>query len=82
MKDLGELRHFLGIELARSSEGILMSQRKYALGMILEVGLIGSKPKWTQMEQNLKLTNNEYDVSFQTNSSDDFLRMEKCIKDW
>lgn len=59
-----------------------MSQRKYALEMISEAGLIGAKPKWTPMEQNLKLTNNEYDVSFQTNSSDDFLRIEECIKDW
>ena len=31
MKDLGELRYFLGIEFARSQEGIVMHQRKHSL---------------------------------------------------
>ncbi|XP_019256320.1 PREDICTED: uncharacterized protein LOC109234707 [Nicotiana attenuata] len=41
---------------SKSSEGIFMSQRKYALEMISEARLSGSKPKKTPMEQNLKLT--------------------------
>ncbi|XP_070038341.1 uncharacterized mitochondrial protein AtMg00810-like [Nicotiana tomentosiformis] len=56
LKDLGELRYFLGIEFARSIEGILMSQRKYALEMISGVGLAGLNPKDTPMEQNIELT--------------------------
>lgn len=51
----------LVIELARSSEEILLSQRKYALERILETGLNDSKPQWTPMEQNLKLINSEYE---------------------
>ena len=33
MKDLGHLKYFLGIEVSRSSEGIL-SQRKYVLDLL------------------------------------------------
>ncbi|XP_070014634.1 uncharacterized mitochondrial protein AtMg00810-like [Nicotiana sylvestris] len=39
MKDLRELKFFLGIEFARSKKGILMCQRKYALELISEEGL-------------------------------------------
>ena len=61
MKDLGELKFFLGIEFARSQKGIVMSQRKYALELISELGLSGTKPVNTPLETNLKLTSNDYD---------------------
>ncbi|KAL3346767.1 hypothetical protein AABB24_025289 [Solanum stoloniferum] len=61
MKDLGELKFFLGIECARSSKGIHMSQRKYALELIAECGLGGAKPAGTPLEQNKKLTFVQYD---------------------
>ena len=34
IKDLGELKYFLGIEFSRSKRGIFMSQRKYALDIL------------------------------------------------
>jgi len=55
MKDLGHLKYFLGIEVARSPEGIFLSQRKYCLDVIEECGLSGSKPAETPLEQNHKL---------------------------
>lgn len=55
MKDLGILRYFLGIEVARSPEGIYLCQRKYALDIITETGLLGVKPASFPLEQNHKL---------------------------
>ncbi|GAA0172344.1 transmembrane signal receptor [Lithospermum erythrorhizon] len=55
MKDLGKLKYFLGIEVGRNPEGIFLCQRKYALDIISEIGLLGSKPVAFPMEQNQKL---------------------------
>lgn len=44
IKDLGPLKYFLGIEVARGPKGLFLSQRKYALEIVDECGLLGSKP--------------------------------------
>ena len=54
-KDLGKLHYFLGIEVARSKEGISLSQRKYVLDILEETGLLRSKPVETSMDPNVKL---------------------------
>jgi hypothetical protein len=40
VKDLGQLKYFLGIEIARSSKGIVLSQRKYVLDLLNETELL------------------------------------------
>ncbi|KAL0427329.1 UNVERIFIED_CONTAM: Retrovirus-related Pol polyprotein from transposon RE1 [Sesamum latifolium] len=54
-KDLGVLKYFLGIEIARGSTGLFLSQRKYALDIISETGLLWAKPASFPIEQNHQL---------------------------
>jgi len=60
VKDLGQLRYFLGIEVSRSKKGILLNKRKYALELISEAGLSGAKSLFTPIKLNKKLTTAEY----------------------
>ncbi|XP_074556441.1 uncharacterized protein LOC141812295 [Curcuma longa] len=55
IKDLGVLKYFLGMEFARSKEGIFVNQRKYILDLLGETGLLGCKMVETPIEANLKL---------------------------
>ncbi|CAL2255384.1 unnamed protein product [Prunus armeniaca] len=55
MKDLGALKYFLGIEIARSKTSIFLSQRKYVMDLLTETGMFGCKPADTSIEMNHKL---------------------------
>lgn len=56
MKDLGNLQYFLRMEIARSREGILVSQRKYILDLLKETGMLSCKPTNTPMDPYIKLS--------------------------
>lgn len=55
VKDLGPLKYFLGMEFARSQEGIFVNQRKDILDLLKETGLLGCKAAETPIEANIKL---------------------------
>ncbi|KAH9658679.1 protein kinase domain-containing protein [Citrus sinensis] len=55
IKDLGQLKYFLGMEVARSKKGIVVSQRQYILDLLKETGMSGCKPSDTPIEANSKL---------------------------
>ena len=55
IKDLGALKYFLGMEFARSKEGIFVNQWKYVLDLLDEIGMLGCKPAETPIELNVKL---------------------------
>ena len=54
-KDLGKLKYFLGIEITRSNSDVVMSQRKYVLYILEEIGILDCKPIDTHMDPNVKL---------------------------
>ena len=55
IKDLGKLKYFPGIEIAQSSSSVVLSQRKYALDILEETGMLDCKPVDTPMDPNVKL---------------------------
>nr|CAD1831090.1 unnamed protein product [Ananas comosus var. bracteatus] len=59
IKDIGNLKFFLGMEIARSKKGIAVSQRKYVLDLLSETGMLGCKPIETPMDSTVKLDNND-----------------------
>ena len=55
MKNLGGLKYFLGIEVAKSRQGIFLSRRKYVLDVLTEIGMLECKPVDTLIVQNHEL---------------------------
>ncbi|KAK4368006.1 hypothetical protein RND71_011798 [Anisodus tanguticus] len=55
IKDLGKLKYFLGIDVARSNRRTFISQRKYILDLLKETGMICCKPAESPIESNHKV---------------------------
>ena len=54
-KDLGKLKYFLGIEVAQSNSGVVISQRKCTLDILTDIGMLDCKLVDTLLDPNVKL---------------------------
>ena len=56
MKNLGHLSYFLGLEITHSTDGLYITQAKYASKLLSRAGLTDSKTVNTPIEVNAHLT--------------------------
>lgn len=61
LKDLGDLHYFLGIEVQRNKNSLLLSQNKYAQEILTRVGMMLCKPSPTPLSTTEKLSRFEGD---------------------
>ncbi|KAL5551858.1 hypothetical protein UlMin_002034 [Ulmus minor] len=62
LKDLGCLKYFLGLEIAKSKQGIMLSQRHYTLQLLEDTGYLACKPTAVPMDPKLRLAATEGDL--------------------
>ncbi|XP_029127784.1 uncharacterized protein LOC114916044 [Cajanus cajan] len=55
LKDLGDLKFFLSLELSKSKSRIFMCQRHYTFSILEDCGMLACKPSIVPMEASLKL---------------------------
>ncbi|KAL0641299.1 hypothetical protein Bca4012_102867 [Brassica carinata] len=83
IKDLGEMKYFLGIEICRSKEGLFMSQRKYTMDMLKETDVLGGKIAKTPLEEGkmvgklIYLTITRPDICFAVNQVSQHMQAPK-----
>jgi len=54
LKNLGDFTYFLGFKIARSSKGLNLSQRKYTIDLLNEIGMLNSPLVNTTMKFSTK----------------------------
>lgn len=56
LKDLGDLHYFLGIEVTKVRDRLVLSQRKYANDLLKRIGMENCKASNTPMSTSKKLS--------------------------
>jgi len=52
MKELGQLKHFLGLEIDYTDEGLVLHQKRYSRDLLKKFGMFNCKPISTPIEAN------------------------------
>src|SRR5271155_4741048 len=63
MKDLGELKHFLGMRIIKTNGKIFIDQNDYIRQILERFGMKASKAIYTSLAPGSRLNNNDEDVS-------------------
>ncbi|CAN6470368.1 unnamed protein product [Victoria cruziana] len=82
LKDLGKLRYFLRIELARSKIGLILNQRKYTLDLLKETGKLGCRLVSIPIDANHKIiyvTLTRLDITYVVNVVSQFMHAPTSI---
>jgi len=56
IKDLGDLKYFLYLEIKRSKKGIMVNEMKYTLELLTDAGLLACKPALSPIDNHEKLS--------------------------
>ncbi|GJX01918.1 putative RNA-directed DNA polymerase, partial [Tanacetum coccineum] len=62
IKDLGKLKYFLGIEVLKNENGLVLTQRKYCLELLCEFGMLACKPCKTPIKVKINKVAKTTDV--------------------
>jgi histone deacetylase 1/2 len=69
LKDLGDLHYFLGIQVEKTRNGIILTQEKYAIDLLIKVGMQGCKSAPTPLSSTEKLSITDGDPLGQEDST-------------
>ena len=62
VKDLGDAKYFLGLELYRTNDALYITQSKYIVDLLRWAKMDGAKPSSTPISTSLKLENTYGDI--------------------